>query len=107
MDLKQECEALHCSRQGSFAQGAGRYLFWRSVGANELAPTGGQARCTDARNAAAPTNRPAKVRFMWVCCLGVLSRRSSFDARPVYPAMTIMSTTTMVTQIATYCVSCG
>ena len=36
-----------------------------------------------AMNAAAPMNRPAKVRFMRLCCLGVRNIRSTLDASPV------------------------
>ena len=41
------------------------------------------ARCKLARKPAAPTNSPANVRFMRFCCLGVRSRRNTFEASPV------------------------
>lgn len=65
------------------------------------------ARRKVARNVAAPMNSPAKVRFKRFCCLGVRSKRNTRAAKPVYPAITSMSTVIMVTVIATYCGNSG
>ena len=65
------------------------------------------ARRKVARKVAAPMNNPAKVRFIRRCCFGVRSRRRTLDASPVYPAMTMRSTQTMVTPRIRYCLISG
>ncbi|SFQ69079.1 hypothetical protein SAMN05216578_102166 [Halopseudomonas formosensis] len=76
-----------------------------ALGANSAAPESAaqpQARRTVASNPAASTNMAAKLRLTRRCWRGESSSRMTREANPVYPAMTIRSTITMVSAITRY-----